>query len=115
MCPLGMDVQTLESAGTIFEIEESDIMSILESRPRPINIERNRSFELDHLDQGLSPHARRSGFNTPARSLTYFETHALVAEAWENIRRSIVYFRRQPVGTIAALDHSVEELNYDQV
>ncbi|XWS24486.1 hypothetical protein CRYUN_Cryun28dG0106700 [Craigia yunnanensis] len=138
MCPLGIDVsqngnvKTLESAGTIFEIEDSDILRILE-RPRAINVERNRSFDfeerppselsitsprhslkiIDHLE-GLSPHGRRSGFNTP-RSHTYFETHAMVAEAWENLRRSIVYYRRQPVGTIAALDHSVEELNYDQV
>ncbi|WRX31004.1 Glycosyl hydrolase family 100 - like 7 [Theobroma cacao] len=137
MCPLGIDVsqtgnvKTLESAGTIFEIEDSDILRISE-RPRAINVERNRSFEerpsselsitsprhslkilTDHLE-GLSPHGRRSGFNTP-RSYTYFEAHAMVAEAWENLRRSIVFYRRQPVGTIAAIDHSVEELNYDQV
>ncbi|XVF73908.1 hypothetical protein PTKIN_Ptkin13bG0018600 [Pterospermum kingtungense] len=135
MCPLGIDVSqngnviTLESAGTIFEIEDSDIF-----RPRSINVERNRSFNfeerpsselantspphslkiVDHHLECLSPHGRRSGFNTP-RSHTYFETHAMVAEAWENVRRSIVYYRRQPVGTIAALDHSVEQLNYDQV
>lgn len=44
-----------------------------------------------------------------------FEPHPLMSEAWDALRRSIVSFRGQPVGTIAALDHSTEELNYDQV
>jgi hypothetical protein len=61
----------------------------------------------------LSPAGRRSGFNTP-RSCG-FESHPMVVDAWESLRRTLVYFRSQPVGTIAALDHSVEELNYDQV
>ncbi|OMO75400.1 Six-hairpin glycosidase-like protein [Corchorus olitorius] len=122
MCPLGLDVsqngnhvKTLESAGTIFEIDDSEILRNLE-RPRAINIERNRTFDQERpSNECLSPHGRRSGFNTP-RSHTCFETHAMVAEAWENLRRSIVYYRTQPVGTIAAIDHSVEEeLNYDQV
>lgn len=40
----------------------------------------------------------------------------MVADAWEALTRSIVYFRGQPVGTIAAYDHASEEvLNYDQV
>ena len=39
----------------------------------------------------------------------------MIAEAWETLRRSLVYFRGQPVGTIAALDSSEEKLNYDQV
>ena len=39
----------------------------------------------------------------------------MVGEAWEALRRSLVHFRGNPVGTIAALDHSSEELNYDQV
>ncbi|KAL4360436.1 hypothetical protein GQ457_04G000330 [Hibiscus cannabinus] len=39
----------------------------------------------------------------------------MVAEAWEALRRSLVYFRGQPVGTIAALDNTEENLNYDQV
>ncbi|KAK8648921.1 hypothetical protein V6N13_129663 [Hibiscus sabdariffa] len=120
MCPPGKDVsqngniKTLESVGTIFEAEDPDVLQILE-RARAINVERNRSFEerIDHFE-GLSPHGRRSGFNTPG-SHTCFETQAMVAEAWENLRRSTVYYRSQPVGTIAAMDHSVEELNYDQV
>jgi hypothetical protein len=38
-----------------------------------------------------------------------------VAEAWDALRRSLVVFRGQPVGTIAALDNTGEQLNYDQV
>ncbi|KAG0453464.1 hypothetical protein HPP92_024768 [Vanilla planifolia] len=45
-----------------------------------------------------------------------FEPHPMVAEAWDALRRSLVYFRGQPLGTIAAVDHASEEvLNYDQV
>lgn len=39
----------------------------------------------------------------------------LLREAWEALNRSRVYFRGYPIGTIAALDHSVDELNYNQV
>ncbi|GMJ02718.1 alkaline/neutral invertase B [Hibiscus trionum] len=123
MCPLGKDVsqngnaKTLESAGTIFEAEDPDILRISE-RPRAINVERNRSseerIEIDHFE-GLSPHGRRSGFNTPKSHTCFESSRAMVAEAWENLRRSTVYYQSQPVGTIAAMDHSVEELNYDQV
>ncbi|KAL3643104.1 hypothetical protein CASFOL_013919 [Castilleja foliolosa] len=42
------------------------------------------------------------------------EPHPMISEAWDNIRRSMVYFRGQPVGTITALDNSDEKLNYDQ-
>ena len=69
---------------------------------------------IDHNpDAPFSP-GRRSGFNTP-RSLIGYEPHPMVGEAWDALRRSLVYFRGNPVGTIAALDSSEEELNYDQV
>lgn len=126
----------LESAPSLFEIEDSDLSRLLD-KPRPLNIERKRSFDersfsemfismspphdfcrntenssraFEHLD---SP-GRRSGFNTP-RSSNYFEPHPIVGEAWDALRRSLVYFHKKPVGTIAALDHSAEKLNYDQV
>nr|DAD41160.1 TPA_asm: hypothetical protein HUJ06_015483 [Nelumbo nucifera] len=131
-------VRSVDPLCTVAEIEECDF-SRLADRHRPLNIERQRSFDerslgelsmgfsprpssrnvenpfrmIDHLDNIYSP-GRRSGLTTP-RSQTYFETHPIVAEAWEALRRSLVYFRGQPVGTIAALDHSEEELNYDQV
>lgn len=130
--------KSLETSGSIFEIEDFDVLRSLE-RPRPVSIERVRSFDersfselssslsprgfgrnpdssahiIDHLEYTSSP-SRRSGLNTP-RSNCHFESHPLVADAWEALRRSLVYFRGQPVGTIAAVDHSVEDLNYDQV
>ncbi|KAL0314583.1 UNVERIFIED_CONTAM: putative alkaline/neutral invertase B [Sesamum angustifolium] len=123
-----------ESNASIFEIGDSDLSRLLE-RPRPVNIERKRSFDERSFselsisspprqfyrnnenssrvfDSILSP--ARSGISTP-RSFTCVETHPIVAEAWVSLQRSIVHFRGQPVGTIAALDHSTEELNYDQV
>ncbi|OKH22023.1 alkaline invertase [Hydrococcus rivularis NIES-593] len=38
----------------------------------------------------------------------------LVAEAWERLEKSIIYYRGRPVGTIAANDPELEALNYDQ-
>ncbi|XP_012073799.1 probable alkaline/neutral invertase B [Jatropha curcas] len=123
-------IKSLETTASIFEIDDSENLKILE-RPRPIVVERNRPFDersfnselsitlsprliyRNNLENG-SPAGRRSGFNTPL-SGCHFESHPVGAEAWESLRRSLVYYRRQPVGTIAALDHSVEELNYDQV
>lgn len=114
---LNGSMRSHNTANSIFEIDDSDILKLMD-RPRPINVERNRSFDenfrmLEHLEYVYSP-GRRSGFNTP-RSESYYEVHAMIADAWEALRRSVVRFRGQPVGTIAALDHSTEKLNYDQV
>jgi hypothetical protein len=35
--------------------------------------------------------------------------------AWEALKKSIVYYNGQPIGTVAAIDKSQAELNYDQV
>lgn len=129
----------MDSLRTVAETEECDF-SKLSEKPRPLNMDRQRSFDerslselsigfsprlltrttdngsrlaLDHLDGAYSP-GRRSGFNTP-RSLFGYEPHPMVGEAWDALRRSLVYFRGKPVGTIAALDNSEEDLNYDQV
>lgn len=127
--PQNGNVKNLETAGgTISENEDFDILKLLD-KARPINIERTCSFDeksLSEFSNGLSPHqfyrnenannspCRRSSLNTP-RSNSYYETHPMVSDAWEALRRSLVYYRDHPVGTIAALDHSVEGLNYDQV
>ncbi|KAH9606351.1 hypothetical protein KSS87_023341, partial [Heliosperma pusillum] len=125
------------------ESEERDFAKLLD-RPRALNMEsRQRSLDerslnefttprastrnaenisrlADHLENILS-NGRRSGINTPRsgfstpRSLAGFEPHPIVGEAWDALRRSLVYFRGQPVGTIAALDNSEEKCNYDQV
>lgn len=121
---------------SLFEIDDSDISRLLE-KPRTLNIERKRSFDersfsemsitmsprnnfyrmadnssrgFDNLDGVYSP-GRWTG--TPRSG--YFEPHPIVGDAWEALRRSLVNFRGQPVGTIAALDNSSEDLNYDQV
>lgn len=135
MCPTSKEkaqngnVKRLETRTSSLETEDSDLLRMM-NRPRPVNIERNRSFDersfselsttlspprishiFDFLDTTYSP-GRWTG---SPRSACGYETHPMVGEAWEALRRSLVHFRGNPVGTIAALDHSSEELNYDQV
>ena len=103
-------------------LSDVDDLSRLLDRPR-LNIERKRSFdersfsEMGIMDSGIKSPGGRSGWETPASSTrNSFEPHPMVAEAWDALRRSLVHFRGQPVGTIAAYDHASEEvLNYDQV
>lgn len=109
------------------ETDDHDLFRLLD-KPR---LERQRSFDerslselsvglsrvaLDNFESIYSPRGR-SGFDTPASSArNSFEPHPMVADAWEALRQSLVYFRGQPIGTIAAVDHASEEvLNYDQV
>lgn len=125
-------------AGSMFWISDADDFNLsrLLDKPR-LNIERQRSFDersLTELSIGFSPRrgpenrglenldnvstpGGRSGLGTPGSySRSSFEPHPMFAEAWEALRRSLVFFRGQPVGTIAAYDHASEEvLNYDQV
>ncbi|XP_057805033.1 probable alkaline/neutral invertase D [Salvia miltiorrhiza] len=103
-------------------------MSKLRTKSK-LNIERQRSFDersLSELTSGLnrclegyecaySP-GRASLYSPVSCGWNSFEPHPIVGDAWESLRRSLVYFRGQPVGTIAAYDHASEEvLNYDQV
>ncbi|XP_021748307.1 probable alkaline/neutral invertase D [Chenopodium quinoa] len=125
----GVGLRKVSSHCSISEMDDFDLSKLLD-KPR-LNIERQRSFDerslselsvglnkgsVENFDHMYSPGAR-SGFDTPASSTrNSFEPHPMVAEAWEALRRSLVYFRGQPVGTIAAYDHASEEvLNYDQV
>lgn len=121
-------LRNVSSHCSISEMDDFDLSKLLD-KPR-INIERKRSFDerslselsiglargLDIYESSYSP-IGRSTLDTPASSArNSFEPHPMVAEAWEALRRSLVFFRGQPVGTIAAYDHSSEEvLNYDQV
>ncbi|KAK9108718.1 hypothetical protein Sjap_016778 [Stephania japonica] len=134
--PQNGSVRSHEMPNLFTEIEEC--FSRFADRPRVLSIERQRSFDeksfselsigfsplnssrnvehfrlVDHLENMFSQ-GRKSGLTTP-RSYHSFELHPMVAEAWEALHRSLVHFRGQPVGTIAALDHSEEKLNYDQV
>ncbi|KAK9913438.1 hypothetical protein M0R45_037255 [Rubus argutus] len=40
---------------------------------------------------------------------------AMVEEAWERLKKSFVYHRGKPVGTLAAIDPMAEALNYNQL
>lgn len=40
---------------------------------------------------------------------------AMVEEAWERLKKSTVFFKGKPVGTLAAMDPIAESLNYNQV
>ncbi|KAK4752009.1 hypothetical protein SAY87_020807 [Trapa incisa] len=124
-----MGLLNVSSSCSISEMDDFDLSRLLD-KPR-LNIERQRSFDersLSELSAGLirtvldniessQSQGGRSGFNTPASSArNSFEPHPVVADAWEALRRALVYFRGQPIGTIAAIDHASEEvLNYDQV
>lgn len=131
------NLKSQDSLCTVAEFEEFDFSKVLD-KPRPLNIERQRSCDErsmselsiglsprllasklenfprlgEHLDHAFSP-VHKSGLNTP-RSLL-LDSHSILPEAWEALRRSLVHFRGEPVGTIAALDNSDENLNYDQV
>ncbi|KAA8546306.1 hypothetical protein F0562_002955 [Nyssa sinensis] len=121
-------LRNVSSQCSISSMDDYDLSKLLD-KPR-LNIERKRSFDersfselsiglarnLEYLDSTYSP-GGRSVFDTPTSSArNSFEPHPMVAEAWEALRRSLVFFRGQPVGTIAAYDHASEEvLNYDQV
>lgn len=122
----------LRSVGSYCSVADADDLSLLRLLDKPkLNIERKRSFDErslsdlsisnirgpDPLDGIHSPGAGRSGFNTPSSSAWHsFEPHPMVADAWDALRKSMVYFRGQPLGTLAAIDHAAEEvLNYDQV
>ncbi|KAI8004544.1 Alkaline/neutral invertase CINV2 [Camellia lanceoleosa] len=108
-------------------MDDYDLSKLLD-KPR-INIERQRSFDersvselsiglargLDNFESTYSP-IGRSTCDTPASSArNSFDPHPMVADAWEALRRSLVFYRGQPLA-IAAYDHASEEvLNYDQV
>lgn len=129
-CVKEYQLRNVSSHCSISEMDDYDLSKLLDKQDKPrLNIERQRSFDersLSELSVGLSRaldayetaySPGRSALDTPTSSArNSFEPHPMVAEAWEALRRSLVFFRAQPVGTIAAYDHASEEvLNYDQV
>ncbi|KAH0460320.1 hypothetical protein IEQ34_010983 [Dendrobium chrysotoxum] len=125
------DFRKVES-NSYMEADDLDLSRLLD-KPRLI-IERKRSLDersiseisiagnfrnVESYENMFSPMATggRSGWNTPASSTPHaLEPHPMVNEAWDALRRSLVYFRGLPVGTMAAVDNQSEEvLNYDQV
>lgn len=102
----------IESHKSLDERSLNDIISSGLSSPRPPRqLETVKSSEC--LEALLSPSIRPSG-GTP-REHHAFEPHPMIADAWEALRRSMVFFRAKPVGTIAALDPTEDSLNYNQV
>nr|XP_027094356.1 probable alkaline/neutral invertase D [Coffea arabica] len=129
-CVKEYQLRNVSSHCSISEMDDYDLSKLLDKPDKPrLNIERQRSFDerslselsiglsraLDAYETAYSP--GRSALDTPVSSArNSFEPHPMVADAWEALRRSLVFFRDQPVGTIAAYDHASEEvLNYDQV
>ncbi|KAJ3675201.1 hypothetical protein LUZ60_004243 [Juncus effusus] len=124
--PQSSGMRKIPSYQSVTEPDDFDLSKLLD-KPK-LNIERQRSFDGSvsdfstigmnfKADGGYSP-AMRSGFDTPLSSATRnsFDPHPMIGEAWEALRKTMVYYKGQPVGTIAAYDHASEEvLNYDQV
>lgn len=125
-----MGLRKVDSRASITEAGDLDLAR-LPDRPR-LKIERKKSFDerslsehlaggslrqVDSVESIFSLGGLRSALDSPSSSGYYsFAPHPMIAEAWDALRKSIVLFRGQPVGTIAALDHASEEvLNYDQV
>ncbi|XP_034933355.1 probable alkaline/neutral invertase F [Populus alba] len=65
--------------------------------------------KLDVLDLNISQRLNGGGLLMSPESFT------MVDEAWERLNKSYVYFKGQPVGTLAAMDTSADALNYNQV
>ncbi|KAM7509371.1 hypothetical protein LguiA_019824 [Lonicera macranthoides] len=123
-------LRTVSSRSSIFEMDDYETLSKLPNKPR-LSHKREKSFDersltelslslargMEAYESSYSPSGRSGLDDSPSSSpQTCFEPHPIFAEAWESLRRSLVFFREQPVGTIAAYDHSSEEvLNYDQV
>ncbi|HEY9768101.1 MAG TPA: glycoside hydrolase 100 family protein [Coleofasciculaceae cyanobacterium] len=47
-------------------------------------------------------------------SVNHLFDNDLFAEAWQQLKNSIVYYQGRPIGTVAAQDSSMEAVNYDQ-
>jgi hypothetical protein len=112
--------------------ENHDSLPKPEKRTRMHHIERHRSCAVTLSDielNGLQPRhllqiiekGPGGGSQCSLHEETPTDTnashrHAIAYAAWEALKRSIVYFRGQPIGTVAAIDKSQgAALNYDQV
>lgn len=81
-----------------------DAMKVPFLKPSPSVGTNLQNFELI-----MSPGNKTNG------STVNSETGSMMDEAWEKLKKSFVYFKGKPVGTLAALDPSAEALNYNQV
>ncbi|XP_010415921.1 PREDICTED: probable alkaline/neutral invertase F [Camelina sativa] len=115
----GEGIRPVSSMCSMSKMTDEDLLSRLPHRPR-LKLERKKSYDdmsLSLYDSAYSLDGRSGGWDTPLFSIKdSFDPNPMVTEAWEALRRSQVYFRGNPVGTIAACDPASEEvLNYDQV
>ncbi|RWW43659.1 hypothetical protein BHE74_00050674 [Ensete ventricosum] len=112
---------------SVAEADDFDRSSRQLDRPR-FKIERRLSFEERSLSdlsvtgnlRAVDSYGSMHSFGavpTPTSPVwSSFELPPMVDEAWDALRKSVVFFRGQAVGTIAAVDHASREvLNYDQV
>ncbi|KAE8690660.1 putative alkaline/neutral invertase B [Hibiscus syriacus] len=95
---------------TLDGFEEGGFSKLLE-KPRLLNVDRQRSLDERFLNE-LSI-ALNQGRATDISLPRIYEPLEFISSPAG--KRSLVYFRGQPVGTIAALDNSDENLNYDKV
>ena len=117
-----------EENGLINEVNKVVWDSCTSGTPSSANTQ--RSYEVEELivvDHGYSRGIAISQFShlnihststlTPRRLATILRSPRcpIFIEAWDSLRRSLVYFRGAPVGTIAALDLTKDTLNYNQV
>lgn len=120
-------VWKVEPHSSVAEADDFDRSSRQLDRPR-FKIERRLSFEerslsdlsitgnLRPVDSYGSMHSFGAVPTPTSPDWSPFELPPMVDEAWDALRKSVVFFRGQPVGTVAAVDHaSGEVLNYDQV
>jgi hypothetical protein len=89
-------------------------------KKKPAALRTQRSHDVSgalQQKQDRTEEAAPAGIHTPRRWAAILRTprHPIVVDAWESLRRSLVYFRGSPVGTIAALDPTKDSLNYNQV
>ncbi|XP_042437336.1 probable alkaline/neutral invertase F [Zingiber officinale] len=119
------------------KIEEHDF-SKMDIKPRTLTVvDRHKSCEIRALYDLFGAHAppHLSSIQDSLKNLDHLKiaenlesvppsrmsspkastTSQIQAEAWEALRQALIYFRGRPLGTIAAMDHSEELLNYNQV
>ncbi|KAJ0791435.1 putative beta-fructofuranosidase [Helianthus annuus] len=132
MSVASVDLTQNDSVKSMDSDDNIDFSKLLD-KPRHLNIERQRSLDEKSLVEATPRHpliakngrhmdfenvfspSKRSSFNS-CNAQYGLEPHLMFVEAWDALRKTMVYFRGQPVGTIAALDNnSDEKLYYDQV
>ncbi|XP_010673950.2 probable alkaline/neutral invertase F [Beta vulgaris subsp. vulgaris] len=86
--------------------------------PRPLNAVNVENFQEVNGSNGTPRSggvAKSNGNINGNHQVPPVVDNSLVEEAWDRLRKSYVYYKGEPVGTVAALDPSAEALNYNQV